>query len=331
MARTPLPSSIVLELDTVQLDPGLVGLVEAVAASIAAQGAHVDADELVCISSAAFSNYVFQPHYNLHEEERREYSPHAELFSNYGPWASIGYYTPWTIREVSALGGADLLKLVAFELAHGRPPVVLDPDFRPDLLTRYEISTEAKVVGDTSGRTWNLDQERLQSGSEVFDNWVLLVRPGEPQEWAASKARQRIDVIRWAAEHGRNRKEFFQETRENYAPGILGIQQFRGFLGSLTDLGSIDYADRYVRRLRAARGAAAAVVPRWVDSIVEELSDPDVAEPLAEAARQYGRTADALAGDLPLVDAFEIVEEAESRALEALEVARAHFPSPFEG
>lgn len=330
MARTSLPRTVKLEVDVERLSPGLVGLVRAVAASIHAQDEAADADELLCISSAAFANYVFDPEYNLHEEVRREYSPYADLFSNYGPWASIGYYTGWQIREVSSLASVDLMKLVAFELALGRPIVMLDESLQPGLLTSYDMSSGTKLVADASGRTWNVDEAKFQDDDEVFDNWMLLVRPGEQEEWAASAARQRIDVLRWTAEHGRNRKEFFQETRENYAPGLMGIQRFRTFLEDLTDPGGVQYADAYTRRLRDARGAAGRVLPRWVDSIVRELAEPDVAEPLHETARQYARVEAALSADEPLVDAFEVVEDAERRALEALEVAVRVFPSPFE-
>ena len=330
MTRQALPKSVALEVSAAEYTPGLVGLVEAVGAAMAHQGAAVDVAELVTISSAAFSNYVFEPLFNQHEEEPRAFSELGEMFSNYGPWGAISQYTGWQVREVSDLPPAELIKLAAFELSQGRPFVTLDEALAPTLVSGYEVGIATKRLTDVAGRTWDLEAETLQGESEVFSNWLLLVRPGEREEWMRSTARQRVDVLRWAAEHGRNGKEFFQETRENYAPGLLGIARFRAFLEGLTDPEGVAFAERYVARLGRARDIAATVLPTWIDSVADEVETDAVRPDLEEAARQFRKSQLALASRDTLVDAFASVEVSEGEALKALERAAAHFPRPFE-
>jgi hypothetical protein len=331
MKKKSLPRALNVDVDMDELGAGLVGLVQAVGAAMRHQGAEVDADELICVSSAAFSNYVFEPEYNRHEEEPREYSLLGEFFSNYGPWESISYATDWNIAEVNNLPHDEVLKLAAFELASGRPMVTLDEALRPHLVTGYQISVDERLLELSSGETVAVvEGASLQGDSEVFENWFLLVRPAEQPEWAAPLVRQRINVLRWAIEHGVNQKEFFQETRENYAPGLRGVKRFREFLDGLTDPEGVEYAERYIARFAEARRAAGAVLPRWAESIADALDQPDVAGHLREAAEHYRNTGSTLADYDTMVEAFEVAERNEREALEVLAEAARYFPQAFE-
>jgi hypothetical protein len=328
--KKPLPKTASLDIELHDAPPALVGLVHAVAAAMEHQGASVDVDDLVCISGAAFSNYVFDPDCNRHEEEPREYSELAEYFSNYGPWESITYDTGWEIRELNALPSAEVLKVVAFELAAGRPIVTLDERLEPDIVVGYQISVDERLVRTARGTTFDLSEGSLQGDAPVFENWMLLVRPGERPEWAASTVRQRINVLRWAVEHSENHREFFQETRENYAPGLRGVQRFRAFLEDLTQPEAVAYAERYVARLAAARAAAGAVLPRWAGPIAEALGNDAIVGDLEEAAAHFVGTGEALSRYETMVDAFATVEENERAAMGALARAARFFPQAFE-
>lgn len=315
-----------IDRDPVDLAPGLVGLVQAVAALMRA-----DPTELLGISSAAFCNYVFDPEINRHEADRREFSPLAALFSNYGPWESIGYYTGWEVREVNALGDVDTLKVVVFEIDQRRPVVTLTPMLEPALVTGYRISVDERVVLSTRGELVVRGEQRLQAGHEIFRNWMLLVRPSEQPAWAATQARQRLDVLRWAAEHGQGPKEFFQETRENYASGLAALDRFRGMLEGLSDPATITYAEQYMRSLQAARDAAATCLERWASSVAAEASAPEVEPLLLEASRAYREVARALDAGPNFVDALTSAAPHETAAHEALAAAARSFPAAFEG
>lgn len=331
MTRTSLPPRASLDLEQRSYDPGLVGLVQAIGTSVRWQGSQLDDTELLGISSAAFCNYVFEPQFNQHEDSPREFSLLAELFSNYGPWESISYYDEYQIGEVSHLKGAELLKLVAFEIAHGRPLVTLDRDLEPRLITGYSISSSQRRVELDDGSEVDLGAEqRIQGEDDTFHNWLLLVRQAPQPEWAATRSRQRVDVLRWSAEHGRNRREFFQETGENYAPGLLAVDSFRRFLAGVSDPASASYAERHVRRLHAARTAAAECLRRWSDDVAEEVGKASVAEELEVVAERYAEVAEALATADNFADAFEQVEPLERAALAALVRAERYFPSAFE-
>ncbi len=293
-------------------------------------GVDVTADELCCISSAAFVTYAFDPEINQHEEERREYSPHAELFSNYGPWTAIGRYTGWEIREVAHLSPVETMKVVAFELASGRPIVTLGEDLLPRLITSYEVDLAQKRVVTADGASTDLDERKLQGDDEVFRNWMLLVRPGEVPEWTAPRSRQRVDVLRWAHEHAHNQKEFFQETRENYQPGLRGVARFSEMLADVRDPGTAQFAERFVVRMARARRAAANTLLGWAPTIAEALGDDDVLGPLEDLRATYGEVADALEEDRPLLDAMSVVGPLEERAVAALDRLRPHLPSAFE-
>lgn len=314
-----------LDFEVSPLDPGLVGLVQGVA-----QLMDEDPDELLAISSAAFCNYVFDPGVNQHEDERREFSAVAALFSNYGPWESIAYYTGWEILEVNALSAVETLKVVVFELEHDRPMLTLTPDLEPAVVIGHEISVDQRLVKTSLGQLACRDDIRLQGDHEVFRNWLLLVRPGESPDWAATKTRQRINVVRWAVEHAGNTKEFFQETRENYVPGLLGFSRFREFLTGLTDPAGVEYAERYIRALHAARSAAATALVRWADPIGEALESPTVAANLRLAAQCYRAEADAVSTAGNFSDAMASAHQHEVEAVAALRDAVAEFPDAFE-
>lgn len=302
-----------LELNHPPLGPGLPGLVQGVAQLMAA-----DVDELLGISSAAFCTYMFDPAVNTHEPEPREYSAYASLFSNYGPWESISYYTGWEILEVSALSAVETLKIVAFEINAGRPMVTLTPDLDPTLVTGYRIGVDERVVVTQAGEVVVRDDSRLQGDEQLFRNWLLLVRPGEQPEWAASQVRQQIDLLRWVVQHARNDQEFFQETSENYAPGLRGLRRFRAFLDGLTDPAGVAHAERTVRGLHLARAAAASCLSRWAEPIAESMASAEARAHIEDAAGHYRDVAQALGGSATFVDAMDVVLEAEERAIAAL-------------
>ena len=315
-----------LDIDPPALGPGLVGLVQA-----AAHLMDADAADLLGVSSAAFCNYVFDPHINQHEATRREFSRHAALFSNYGPWESIAYYTGWSLNEVNALSAIETLKVIVFEIEGGRPIVTLTPDLEPALITGYRVSTNDRVVCTTRGEFEVRDETRLQGDDEVFRNWHLLVRPSQQPQWAASQVRQRVAVLRWALEHATNTREFFQETRENYAPGLEGIRRFRELLVGLRDPAGVRYAESYTCGLRLARQAAATCVADWADPIAEELAAPAAGVALRAAASAYQSVADALAPDRNFADAMAEAHTHELQAVAALGQAAVDFPDAFEG
>jgi len=174
------------------------------------------------------------------------------------------------------------------------------------------------------------DDVRLQGDSDVFLNWLLLVRSGESPDWAATKTRQRINVVRWAVEHADNTKEFFQETGENYAPGLLGYERFRAFLNGLSDPAGVEYAERYVRSLHAARSAAGRALASWAAPIGETLASESVASNLRHAARAYQAQADALASADNFSDAMASAHEHEAAAIDALREGVVDFPDVFE-
>lgn len=313
------------ELAPLRWGTGLVGLVQAAARVIGE-----DADELVAISSAAFCSYVYDPRYNQHEDTLRAYSPYALLFSNYGPWASIGNYTGRDIREVSALSAVETLKVVMFEIEHGRPLVTLTSDLEPAVVTGYRIGVEERTLITSHGAVELRDDHRLQGASEVFVNWLMLLRPGEARDWATPKVRQRVNVLRWAVEHGHNPKEFFQETRENYAPGLVGLQRLRASLEQINDPADAAFAERNVRMLAEQRGCAAVATRRWADDIATYLEVAEVAPQLHDAARAYEEASHALRDAETLSAALDAAIDAETRALRALAAAAEVFPSAFE-
>ena len=314
-----------LDIELPVLAPGLVGLVQGVAL-LAGQ----DSDELLAISSAAFCNYVFDPALNTHEDVPRSFSPYAALFSNYGPWESIAYYTGWEVLEVNALPAVESLEIVVFEIEGARPIVTLTPDLEPTLVTGYQVSVEDRIVRTAAGEFTVRDDARLQGEGAVFKNWLLLVRPGQQPDWAASQVRQQIGVLRWAAEHADNNQEFFQETSENYAPGLLGIERFRAFLDGLSDPAGVAYAERYMRSLHAARSAAATSLRRWADPIAEELANDTVGAHLRAASDAYREVAAALATAANFSDAMGDAHKNEVVAVAALRAAAVSFPTAFE-
>lgn len=314
-----------LQIEVEPLAPGIVGLVQAVA-----HLAGEDADELVGISSAAFCNYAFDPSYNQHEDTPREYSPHALLFSNYGPWPSIEYYAAREVREVTALPAVDTLKVVVFEIDNERPIVTLTPSLEPAIVTGYRVGVDERVVITTHGEVEVRDDRRLQGDEDIFRNWLLLVRPGGVQEWAAPRVRQQINVLRWAVEHGSSPKEFFQETTENYAPGLQGVRRLRAFLDTVADAAAAHFAEQHVAMLAEQRRCAAVCVRRWASNIAAATEVAAVETELAGAADAYAAAHDALTRPASLTDRVDRALQAEEEALRRLTVAAKSFPAPFE-
>lgn len=282
------PGRAQLAIDAAPFLSGAAGLVQGVAASAKAQGAEPDLDEWLCVSSAAFATYVYDPAMNLYNDGKT-FSAEGEWFSNYGLLEAIGYFSGWHAKEFNALPAEDLWKVIQFEIVSGRPLVSIG--FGSDgvvLLVGYEAGAASYLVDVTDGRkTWQFDvlNHKPQGESEVFVNFVVGVRPGDPG--LTTRERQIAAVLRWAAEHGRSVKEFLHETRENYAPGLAGGAYIARFEAKTAEEQA--FLERHIAARRRSREAASKVLPRWA----ELLGEPA----LVEAAVAFERSAALLKPD----------------------------------
>ncbi len=323
--------------------PGAVGLVEGLREMMLA-GAEDPADvlsleEMLCVTSVAFKHYVFDPEINPPRQGMHPFEVTANLFSNFGIYEGLGYYTGWEVREFNHISIEDWLKLIGFELQAGRPvlTVGLCEGLEPEVITGIDAHDTTRTLhvmrrgadAHTEVDAWGM--ERAQGDSGDFVNWCVIARPDTREAWAASHERIRHDVLRWAVEHGVARKEFFHETRLNYTPGLSGYDTFAGLLGDMWgglegDLRA-DAAQRiaaHIEELRRGRGAAGICLKTWAEQLGE---DPEVPwgdgadEHLEEAAQAYT----AVGAALPVLDLDLTPAALDTAALgDAVAEARAH-------
>ncbi|MGM0557416.1 MAG: hypothetical protein ACQEVA_13620 [Myxococcota bacterium] len=289
-----LPKSAKVDVETSPIHGGLVGVIEALYAGLELELGDdaPDARELMCMSGVAFKNYVYEPQFNQFEDPGREFSNEAHFVCNYGPFESLAYYTGFDIKEFNGISRDDFWTLLRVELSSGRPVISmgLKGPLQPALVTAYDESEHAPqvtVARARTGETEDVDltgEAKMQGDSESFSNWLVIARPGEASEWTPSANRQRLRVLRWVESHAQRPKEFSQETRENYAPGLRGFDAFQRFLEGhaaedFEDFNLVDYALTHVEELAHGRRAAATRLPRWGEELRDDeniaLNDAD--------------------------------------------------------
>lgn len=371
--QTKLPTQARVDLDGIDLSDNLVGLVQGIHASMSQvlggkMPEEFGLDEMLCVSAVAFKNYVYEPEFNRLENPQ-SFSKLGEFVCNYGAFESLGYFTGWDIKEFNEIGRDDFWKLLQFEIASGRPVITLGAEgtlrpvvvvgysYEPRLQTLEVIRSGSEAVETVEVTGW----QDFQAGEESFTNWMLIVRPSEQPEWTSSRNRQRLRALRWAATHAGRHKEFSQETRENYAPGLRGFESFLGIVERqgdlLADSGESSLAadselTRYIAAhidgLVLARQAASRRLPAWAadflsDSEFEFEEHEQVEDALEDAAEAYGRVARPVAewqddwdgGELSNDDlealwrAYSKAAGAEEEAVEALAVAVKWLPRGF--
>jgi hypothetical protein len=297
---------------------GAPALIDALATCLQrAGGPDVSTDELSCVTSVAFKNYVYDPALNPFDDPD-PFEREAELLGNYGVFEAFGYYTGYDAREFNGVRPEDLDDLVAFELAQGRPLVTagVSGPIAPELVMGIEregptrLYTLWRAGAGAPARVDLANEASIQQGSFFMRNWIVVVRPGERPDWSASLGRLRLDVLRWAAGHLRAPKELLHETRRNYATGLAAYDAFSRFVSErLDDAGEpgLAFALEHLEALSIARASAAARLPAWADELTgfDDLRVDDLgaladtlralAPHYADAAAQASRAHDALA------------------------------------
>jgi hypothetical protein len=318
-------------------------------------------DDLATLSSAALAAYVWDPTLNPPTEPPCPFDASGELFSNYGVFEAIGYATGLQVCEVNNLTPQDWRALVMFELSEDRPVLTmgLHGPLEPTLI--LDAKLERRVMTLTVLRAGQTDteqvtlkpQENPQGDSEDFVHWMVFVREGERPDWAPSVGRLRVDLLRWMAKHSHQRKEFFHETRANYAPGLHALTVFARLLtDELPTLLDADapprealaaYLRNHLAQLALGRATASRAAVRWADLldrypdvVCDDLSATRAA--LLEAASQWGATAAILEGLAPtqatheglhqLAHAWRLIAPCEQAAVAAIERALTHLPQP---
>ncbi len=323
--QTKLPKAARVELSGVDLSDNLVGLIQGIYATMS----HVlgdempeefGLDEMLCVSGVAFKNYVYEPEYNKLENPRN-FSKLGEFVCNYGAFESLGYYTGWDVKEFNEIGRDDFWKLLQFEIASGRPVVTLGAEatIHPVVVVGYSYEPRLQTLdvirpGSDAAETVDVTGwQDFQEGEESFTNWMLIARPSEQPEWTSSRNRQRLRALRWTVTHAGRHKEFSQETRENYAPGLRSFESFLGIVerqgdrladedepSLAADAAITRYIAAHIDGLRLARQAASRRLPAWAsdfvgDAALEFEERQAVEDALEDAAEAYGQVAKPLA------------------------------------
>jgi hypothetical protein len=315
------------------LEPGLLGYCELIFDVMSAQGFEGDLDELRVISGAAVQHYIFEPAYNRHEEVPREFSRLALLFNNFGFFESLRYFTGWNVRDFDRVSLPDAWTLTAHELSEGRPVVTVDlrGDMEPALVVGLEQprTLVARIRGDSGFEPVTLDlagRGNLQH-NDAFENFFAIVRPSDDDALVGPN-RQRLELLRWVVAHHRSEKEFFHETRENYASGERGFARLEELSRRVADAGDDAeraYFDDHVRFTRCGREAASRVLGAWSVVLSRALDNVAIESSLNLAAARYGDVAEAL-GAADFADARKL----ETEAVEAIEATFPNLPGRFE-
>lgn len=319
--------------DRTPVGPGVIGYCDVIHRLMTAQGAVVDLDELRLISGAAIQHYIYEPAFNRHEDEPRAVSPLALLFNNYGHFESLRYFTGWNVRDFDRLPVADLFRLAAHELQQGRALMTVDVDgsHQPAVITgvrppRGLELLHRQIGGELVKSAIDLTGVGNLQRSEAFENFVVMVRPSEPgHEALAGPNRQRFELLRWIVKHHEADKEFFHETRENYAPGDRAWQRLLELVATAED-DEAPYLADHLEFLETGRESASRALSRWAESLGELRDEPALKQRLEDAAAAYGRVAEALAGEADITAA----RLAEVEAVAAIRESIAWFPGRFE-
>lgn len=295
-----LPARARVDIELFALGNGLEGLLQATWACIKLQpgklAQDIRLDELRLLSGGAFKHYVAQPGVTPNEvadvEALLDSSPTTEFVCNFGAFESLSYYLGWDFQEFDALPRAEAIKLLCYELASGRAVLTLDATMRPVLVVGYEIEMDA---GSQDGAASGVMLEVLQAGqskvaqlrvgtsvaeSEVDSDpapgalldWMLVARPGQQPDWAASRGQQRRRVLAWALEHAARPREFSQEYNRHFVVGLRAYDELVGILQKLEVAGAASaqgsatwmrWLQVHVDGLIAGRAALARELPRW--------------------------------------------------------------------
>lgn len=323
--------------------PGTAGLCQALAAMMSLGQAPDEAmswQQLWCISSGALCQYVYDYEINPAYEPERYFSKAGQLFSNWGLFEALGYYTGWEIKEFNHISQQDYWALLSFELSQGRPvlTVGLDGPLDPVLIVGCEEAMASRTAhvlraGASAPEAvpmWAM--ANAQGDHEAFSNWLVVARPGERTPWSGSLTKQRLRTLRWVTQHARRLKEFFHETRENYAPGLHGFERASALIAQAPTIpGAPEFWLEHIRLMSLGRQAASSCLTLWADEIVgvedvHVISQADAQAALLEAAAAYGRVGQQLGAMLDDDLSFEQLSQgykqaaiAEREAIEALE------------
>jgi hypothetical protein len=343
------------------LRPGRLGMVDAICFSAKIHDPD-QIDDLATLSSAALAAYVWDPRLNPPQEPPLPFNPLGELFSNYGVFEAIAYATGLQVCEVNNLSAQDWRALVQFELDEDRPVLTLGlhGPLRPTLILssandrRLTTMTIQRAGADATETVTINRKESPQGTSEDFEHWMVFVREGERAEWAPSIGRLRIDMLRWFVRHSALAKEFFHETRANYAPGQSAITTMGRLLtDELPQLLGEDappraelaaYLDDHLTQLRLGRATASRALVRWAAELDRHpdvaCTDLDAARAaLLDASAQWAATA-ALLDTLPpvhtvtldtlhqLAHTWRLIAPCEQAAQQAVTRALLHLPPP---
>ena len=324
---------------------GTAGLCQALAAMMSIDQTPDEAmhwQQLWCVSSGALSQYVYDYQINPAYDPERYFSKAGQLFSNWGLFEALGYYTGWEIKEFNHISQQDYWALLSFELSEGRPVLTigLDGSLDPVLVvgceeamasrTAYVIRAGAEAASPEAVPMWAM--ANAQGDSEAFSNWLVVARPGERSPWSGSSTKQRLRALRWVTQHARRIKEFFHETRENYAPGLHGFARASALIAQAPTVpGGPEFWLEHIKLISMGRMAAASCLPLWADELegVEDVNIIEIAAAkaaLLEAAHAYGRVGQQLGALLEddlsfeqLAHGYSQAAVAEREAIEALE------------
>ncbi len=312
------------------IGPGLLGFCDLIHDAMVEQGYGGTLDELRMVSGAALQHYIYEPAFNRHEETPREFSRLALLFNNYGFFESIRYFTSWNVRDFDRVPMADALSLITHELSQGRGLISVDLDgtLEPALIVGIresrEISAAIRAGDGIAPKALDLTGRSNLQTDESFQNFVVMVRPGDGEQALVGPNRQKLELIHWTMSHHKADKEFFHETRENYAPGDRAWQRLEELAVS-PDPQTQAYLDDHLTFLEIGRRAAANVLPKWAIQLGDAVGSDELTTAIAQAAKLYGEVADAISdGEIARARA------AERQAIRTFVGASEHFPGRFQ-
>lgn len=366
-----LPARARVDIQPFELGDGLEGLLQAVFQCIQLRrdgdAPDVRLDELRLMSGAAFKHYVAQPWARPGDAAAADVvldcSPVTEVVCNFGAFESLSYYLGWDFQEFSDLLRADAVKLLRFELAGGRAVVSLDGAMRPALVVGYEVDIDSHSQGgaasDITLDGWRaggrgVERVRIATAVETEEagpgeargdwlDWMLIARPAQQPEWAASRVQQRRRVLAWAVEHAERPREFSQEYNRHFVVGLRAYDVLADALQRLVDASGASeavtatwmrWSQIHVDGLIAGRAALVRELPLWGSDFGAALPapSPDEEAVLVEAFEDCARRYDAVVQELRawrrddargLTDALRGARVAEQQAVDSLRAALA--------